>query len=183
MISFIGLLDTRILEYLFAHRDLTTTLWFIGTTELGSTIFVCGVGLCIGIVLTLRHKFVWAAGLGVSVLGAGAAGLLLKELIHRARPELLYQAYTETGYSFPSGHATVSAAFYGFLMYLAWRMIPSRPWRIAAQVALSLLIVLIAFSRLYLGVHYVSDVIAGLLIGGVFAWLGIVVTKKIEPRG
>ncbi|OGG50631.1 hypothetical protein A3C18_03935 [Candidatus Kaiserbacteria bacterium RIFCSPHIGHO2_02_FULL_54_11b] len=180
MSTFVTSLDQSLLEYLFAHRDLATTLVFINISELGSTIFVCGIGLCIALVLALRHKIAYAIALAVSVLGAGATTLGLKEIVHRARPEAMYQAYIETGYSFPSGHATLAAALYGSLTYFAWRMMPAGYKRNGLVLVFVTLIALIVFSRLYLGLHYLSDVIAGLLVGGVFAWIGSVVAKKIE---
>lgn len=182
MIQYLTGLDARVLEYLFAHRDITTTLSFIGITELGSTVFVCGVALCIGLLLALRHKVVYAVALAVSVLGAGATALVIKEVVHRARPVRAYQAYAETGFSFPSGHATLAAAFYGFLIYLVWRMMPPGLARTAAVCILGLLIAVVAFSRLYLGVHYLSDVLGGLLLGATFAYLGSAFVGKIERR-
>ncbi len=68
MSQYLAGLDTRILQYFFDYRDLTTTLSFIGITELGSTIFVCGIMLCVGILLVLRHKISYAVALAVSVL-------------------------------------------------------------------------------------------------------------------
>lgn len=180
MNNFVTAIDQRVLGYLFAHRELTTTFSFIDISELGSTIFVCGIGLSIALILVLRQKLPCAIALAVSVLGAGATVLTVKEIVRRARPEAAYQAYIETGFSFPSAHATLAAALYGSLMYLAWRMIPSRYGRMAITAALALLIALIAFSRLYLGVHYLSDVIAGLLVGGIFAWIGTVIAAKME---
>ena len=171
-----------ILQYLFAHRDITTTLFFICISELGSTIFVCGIALCVGLLLVYRRTFALAVGLAVSVLGSGAAALLVKELVHRTRPEVAYQAYLETGFSFPSGHATLAAALYGFLIYLTYRMLPAGYARTTALTVCTLLIALITFSRLYLGVHYLSDVIGGLLLGGLFVWIGHVVAGKIERR-
>ena len=182
MMQLITGLDTTLLQYLFAHRDITTTLTFINLTELGSTIFVCGIALCVSLFLTYQRRFAPALGLGVSVLGAGATALLIKEIIHRARPDIVLQAYRETGFSFPSGHATLAAAGYGFLIYLAYRMMPAGYLRTLTIAGLTLLIAIIAFSRLYLGVHYLSDVIGGLLLGTLFVWIGSVVTKKFEQK-
>ncbi len=183
MTGYLTGLDMPVLQYLALHRDITTSLSFIGITELGSTVFVCGVALCVGIVLAYRHKFVYATAIGISVLGAGATALLIKEVVHRARPVRALQAYQETGFSFPSGHATLAAAFYGFLIYLVWRLMPAGFLRNVVVTALALLIVLIAFSRLYLGVHYLSDVIGGLVLGAAFAYLGAAFVRKIERRG
>ena len=182
MIPFISGLDVGVLQYLYTQRDITISLSFIGITELGSTVFVCGVAVCIGLVLAVRHKVLYAIALGISVLGAGATALLVKEAVRRARPERALQAYQETGFSFPSGHATLAAAFYGFLIYLVWRMMPPGLARTATVSALALLIALISFSRLYLGVHYLSDVVGGILLGGLFVWIGILVVKRIAKQ-
>lgn len=180
--GYLTALDMPVLQYLALYRDITTSLFFIGVTELGSTVVALGVAVCIGLALAVRRKFVYAIALGVSVLGAGGAALLVKEAVHRARPGRTFQAYAETGFSFPSGHATLAAAFYGFLIYLAWRMLPPGRARTATVSILALLIALIAFSRLYLGVHFLSDVTGGLLLGAAFAYLGAAFVRKIERR-
>ena len=104
-------------------------------------------------------------------------------MVHRARPGEAYQAYVETGYAFPSAHATLSAALYGSLIYLAVRMMPPGYIRTATVSGLALLIALIAFSRLYLGVHYLSDVHGGLILGGAFIYLGAAFVRKFDRRG
>ena len=180
MIALITSFDQQVLQYLFAHRDVATTLSFINISELGSTIFVVGIGIIIGLLLLLRRNIPLATSFAVSIIGGGAAALVLKEVVRRARPDAIYQAYLETGYSFPSGHATLAAALYGSLMYLAWHTIPSRAGRIVAILVLAVVIGLIAFSRLYLGVHYVSDVLGGLVLGGGFAWLGNRVSHRMR---
>ncbi len=182
MTALITSLDTSVLHALYAIRDYATTSILIAVSELGSTIVVSGLATCVALVLMLRRHRAYAAGLVVSVFGGGAAALVLKEIVHRARPDVAFQAYAETGYSFPSGHATLSAAFYGFLAYLAWRMIPTKALRIAAVTLLVLIILVIGFTRLYLGVHYVSDVIGGFAVGAFFLWLGILLAKQLSGR-
>ncbi len=180
MIAFVTTLDTQVLQYLFAHRTITTTISFIDISELGSTIFVCGIALCVGILLMYRRKVLSATALALSVLGSGAVALVIKEITHRARPDAAYQAYLETGFSFPSAHATLAAALYGFLIYLAYRMMPSGYPRTVVVFVCGLLIILISFSRLYIGVHYLSDVIGGLLLGGIFVWAASLLVRKFE---
>ena len=178
--QFISSLDVRVLETLYAYRDLTAVDIFIGVSELASALFIGGLIFCIGIILILRGRYAYLLGLVVSSLGGAGSMFLLKELIERIRPPVMYQAYIENGFSLPSGHATIAAAFYGFCIYLLWRLVPSLIWRTMAILGLGTLIAGIAFSRLYLGGHYLSDVIAGLILGGIFVWIGIAVVRRLE---
>ena len=89
--------------------------------------------------------------------------LILKNIVQRPRPTE-YRLINESGYSFPSGHSMASAAFYGFLIYLIYKKIENRKLKIILMTILSLLILLIGVSRIYLGVHYTSDVFAGFCV-------------------
>lgn len=89
--------------------------------------------------------------------------VLLKQIVQRPRPTE-YKIITETGYSFPSGHSMISMAFYGFLIYLIYQYVKNKYLKISLIAFLSILIISIGISRIYLGVHYTSDVIAGFCI-------------------
>jgi len=117
----------------------------------------------------------------VSTAGSIVLTTVLKGVFERARPELFDSGYQASFYSFPSGHATVAVGFYGMLtLVLAYRLRGTARW---ALVILGILVVLlIGFSRLYLGVHYPTDVLAGYLaallwlicVGAVYAlWLSV----------
>jgi len=172
-------LDQQILEGLYAIRNPEAVQVLIWITELGSMTIIGGLAFCAGLVFLLRGRIADFAGLVVSVAGSAAAVYLLKEIIHRARPDTMFQAYLETGFSFPSGHAAMSLALYGFLAWFVWRRIPRTGWHVAALPAAAILIGTIGFSRTYLGVHHASDVLGGFLIAGVFVWLGAIATRKI----
>lgn len=88
---------------------------------------------------------------------------IFKFILQRPRPTE-FRIIDEKGYSFPSGHSMISMAFYGFLIYLIYRYIKNKYLKWVFIIILSLLIVLIGISRIYLGVHYTSDVLAGFLI-------------------
>ena len=88
---------------------------------------------------------------------------VLKFILQRPRPTE-YRIINEIGYSFPSGHSMVSMAFYGFLIYLIYKNVKNKYLKLSLISILSLLIVMIGISRIYLGVHYTSDVCAGFLI-------------------
>lgn len=89
--------------------------------------------------------------------------ILLKQIVQRPRPTE-YRIITETGYSFPSGHSMISMAFYGFLIYLIYQYVKNKYLKIGLIAFLSILIISIGISRIYLGVHYTSDVMAGFCI-------------------
>ncbi len=88
---------------------------------------------------------------------------LLKNILQRPRPNE-FRIIEETGYSFPSGHSMVSMAFYGYLIYLIYRYVKNNYLKWTLIVLLSILICTIGISRIYLGVHYTSDVLGGFLI-------------------
>ena len=87
----------------------------------------------------------------------------LKNILQRPRPNE-FRIIEETGYSFPSGHSMVSIAFYGYLIYLIYRYVKNKYVKWTLIVLLSILICTIGISRIYLGVHYTSDVLGGFLI-------------------
>jgi undecaprenyl-diphosphatase len=97
-------------------------------------------------------------------VGAQLLNDVLKQAFHRARPTPLQGLIEAQQFSFPSGHAMVSAAFYLFVAYLAWRLLRGR-WRGVLVAGLILLVLLIGLARLYLQAHYLSDVIAGYFAG------------------
>lgn len=104
--------------------------------------------------------------------------LVLKSILQRPRPSD-YRIINETGYSFPSGHSMISMAFYGFIIYLVYKYIKNRYLKIGLTIILSVLIVAIGVSRIYLGVHYTSDVIAGFLISISYLIMYINIVEKI----
>lgn len=113
-----------------------------------------------------RNALIIIAGVG----GATAANLILKLLFQRERPSLWYPLITENSYSFPSGHAMISAALIICLVSILWKT----RWRWLAIISGTVLIILIGLSRLYFGVHYPSDILAGWCAS--IAWIYIVIT-------
>ena len=103
---------------------------------------------------------------------------LLKRILRRPRPTE-FRIVEETGYSFPSGHSMVSMAFYGYLIYLIYRYIENKYIKWLLIVLLSILICLIGISRIYLGVHYTSDVLGGFLLSISYLVVYISLIKKI----
>lgn len=102
---------------------------------------------------------------------------VLKEIVQRPRPEG-FRLISETGYSFPSGHSMVAMAFFGLLIWMVWRYHRRDVMRVVWCVVFGLVIVMVGVSRIYLGVHYASDVLAGFCVS--LVWL-IFYTRVIAP--
>lgn len=114
---------------------------------------------------------------------AGGGTLLnrgLKALFDRPRPETAF--FYQPGDSFPSGHAMIGGAFYGLLIYLVWTNVRSAGLRWFLVALLALLVLLIGYSRIYLNVHYASDVLAGWSAGLLFLFTSLYLLRKLEPR-
>jgi undecaprenyl-diphosphatase len=114
-----------------------------------------------------------SASVAVCLGGAAFLNWALKHFFVRARPDL-FRVISETGYSFPSGHAMVSLCFYGMLAYVLGRRLAKRWQRLTLYALTGCLVMIIGFSRIYLGVHYPSDVAAGYIAGG--TWLAFCVS-------
>lgn len=134
----------------------------------------------------LRRNYHLAALMLLTVLGAFALTLLLKEGFDRPRPELVPRVTYVNTASFPSGHSTISAATYLTLGALAARLQPGRRLKIFVLAVAALLAFLVGFSRVYLGVHWPSDVLAGWTIGVVWAMVALLLSswwrKRARPR-
>ena len=140
-------------------RDSLTPIFKI-ITWFGSA--TCLILLTIILFITIKNKKIGGL-VGTNLVIVTILSQALKIIIQRPRPTE-YRIINETGYSFPSGHSMVSMAFYGFLIYLIYKNIKNEYLKISLIVILSLLIVMIGISRIYLGVHYTSDVCAGFLV-------------------
>ena len=182
-------LDTKSLQLLqrFGSAQMTRAAEFI---SLFGSELVWVVGLVLLGVLAWQRR--WGAVVTLALVAGGAQLLndILKELFHRARPEPLHGFIPAQQFSFPSGHAMVSVAFYLYLAYLTWRLVHGRWWRAMLIAGLTLLVVLIGLARVYLQAHYLSDVLAGYLAG--FLWtdavilggraLGARTRRRVRPR-
>lgn len=151
-------------------------------SELGSTIGV--IAICVAILLLLAFVLGHRAELVLFVAAVGGAVLLnqlLKLVFRRERPDL-HRLVEETGFSFPSGHAMAAFALYAAAAYLLWRHIRHATGRIVLIAIASLMIAGIGLSRIYLGVHYPSDVVAGYVASGVWLIVAIALWKRRFSR-
>lgn len=144
-------------------------------TNFGGAIFLSIA--TIALLLLIKNKKI---GLSIfsSIVIITILNQLLKRILRRPRPTE-FRIVEETGYSFPSGHSMVSMAFYGYLIYLIYRYIKNKYIKWSLIVLLSILICLIGISRIYLGVHYTSDVLGGFLLSISYLVVYISLIKKI----
>jgi len=153
--------------FLIGARTLGRNEFFLAITYFGSIEFVGIATIFLGIILFIRKDmphFIIFLG---TVLSNSASIVLLKDLVERTRP--MQSIYTEPSFSFPSGHTAMSVVFYGLLFYLAGRNVKRNNTRGNLLFIWVFAMLMIGFSRMYLGVHFASDVLAGYAVG--FFWL------------
>ncbi len=157
----------------FLISDFTTPIAkFI--TNFGGAIFL--IVLAIILFIVIKNKKI-----GISIFSnlviITALNQLLKRILQRPRPNE-YRIIEETGYSFPSGHSMISMAFYGYLIYLIYKYVKNKYIKCISIILLSILICCIGVSRIYLGVHYTSDVLSGFFISISYLIIYISATNK-----
>jgi membrane-associated phospholipid phosphatase len=165
-------LDNRIADELHEHATRPLTEFFEAVTTLGNGIVLAGVAAIAAYLLARRRYYAEAMLMVLAYVGAEVLSYSLKLAFRRDRPFFTDPLATVSTYSFPSGHATVSVAVYGALSLVLFRRLTG-PARLVCLAAAVLLVSLIGFSRLYLGVHFLSDVLAGFSVG--LAWLALCV--------
>lgn len=140
------------------------------------------VAAVVGMVLLMRRRWSLLAVWVIGIFGGGVLNLILKTLYARPRPVFEVLLAVEASFSFPSAHAMTSLVTYGLLMYLLWRQTHSRVVRILLAFALVLLVLFIGISRMALGVHYFSDVVAGYAAGALWLGVCIIILHILERR-
>ena len=160
--------------------NLRTPFWnyfFVAFSYLGNffvlTIFVLGLFLIIRIKYKQKFKS-WFLVLSFALVSV--VNFLIKNVIKRERPEL--QLLKEFSYSFPSWHAMLTCFVFGVLIFLTLKHIKNKPLKIVLVITCCFVIITMAFARVYLGVHYVSDVLAGLMLGTAFVLVFIKIYTK-----
>ncbi len=172
--------DTAIFHMLQGLRSEVADRVMVAITELGGGVVAAGVA--VAILLWLAWRRAWhAAGYWVAAVGgAYLIGIVIKATLHRPRPAPIYAGWD--AFSFPSSHAATSAAIYGFLAVLVARD-ATPAWQALTAASAVLMVALVGISRLYLGVHWFSDVLGGIAFGTAWmALLGIAYVRHDPPR-
>jgi len=168
-------LDLAIIEVVRASALVAPLAILRQVTELGSTTAMMILAIVL-LVSELIARRPWSGITAAATIGLASLGNeLFKGLMARARPDLIQPIVVERGYSFPSGHAALSMVGYGVAALLVARSGAPRGVKVAAAFAAGCLVALIGISRVYLGAHFPTDVLAGWLAGGaivlLLAWL------------
>ena len=167
-------LDRSVAQALHDAATPATTTAFLIVTALGSLEAVALLGLAVAAYYGRKRRWLHVQVWITVLLGGFALNQLLKVFFARPRPVFEDPLVLESTYSFPSGHAMESMVMYGMLAYFAVRALSTWRARTAVVFGAAVLVLLIGFSRMYLGVHYLSDVAAGYAAGG--AWLSACIT-------
>lgn len=160
--------DVAILLWFNSHASYLLDSFFTLSTELGGTVVLATITSLLFLVFLLRKQYVKATFIAATVGGSALLNLILKGVFERTRPDLWERIVDVSNYSYPSGHALSSSVFALVVIALLW----NTRWRTAALVLSPLYIGMIGISRLYLGVHYPSDVVGGWLLG--VAWVSLI---------
>jgi undecaprenyl-diphosphatase len=161
--------DVRFSAWLHDHSIASLTRCMLLITDLHSTLGVTVMTFAVSAFLWTKRLRMWVLRLMLAVFGAMLLNFLLKQVFVRPRPHFDNPLLTLTTYSFPSGHTVMATVFYGTLCTLIVSRVRQWRWRALAMVLAAFLILLVGFSRIYLGVHYLSDVVAAIAEG--LAWL------------
>ena len=168
-------LDSFVYDNLIKIERNSITKGLIIITNLVSPVIILGTIIAMTVFMKRKQAVIM---LTLNLILTVCLNLSLKYIFIRTRPNIK-QLVTESGYSFPSGHAMISLAFYGFIIYLIYTSKSiSRQHKKVFIPLIGLLIFLIGISRIYLGVHYVSDVIAGYSISLAYLIIYIEIIKK-----
>ncbi len=176
----ITVLDASLAQYFHGYAGSRWTGFMLAVTNLHAPASVLVWSALLGIYFYRRHARDWLLTLIAAVPGGMVLNVLLKYAYHRTRPQFDHPLLTLNTYSFPSGHTVGATLFYGLLAaYLVGRV---NGWaaRVALCAAACALVALVGLSRIYLGAHYLSDVLGGVAEGA--AWLAVCITAGSTLR-
>ena len=159
--------DQTVLRWINSFSSPVLDSFFVAFTQLGGVIVVAAVAIALFVFFLYKKLYSKALLIALGIGGVALMNLILKTIFERARPDLWTWIVAESNFSFPSGHSSASAALALCVIVLLW----NTKWRRAALIGGGVYIVLIGLSRLYLGVHYPTDILGGWLLGAV--WVGL----------
>ena len=176
----ITLIDVDIAQWLHTHANPAVTEFMLLITHMHSVPGIIVLSVLTGLVFVWKMEWYWLLALAVSVGGGMIINVLVKHAFHRARPRFDDPLLLLTTYSFPSGHTAGATLFYGALTTYMFYRIHSWHWRTPIVAIAVLMVLTVGVSRMYLGVHYLSDVLGA--IAESIAWLALSLTTVSALR-
>ena len=174
--------DLQVSVWLHTHNNPVFMAFLYAITQLHSPVGTTVLAVLLAIWLwRVGHRY-WTLSLALAVPGGMLMNTIVKELVHRARPTWDDPILTLSSASFPSGHTAGATLFYGFIAaFLVWNI--KGPWsRAVAVIGCTLMVALVGFSRIYLGVHYLSDVLAAISMSLVWLVLCLIAVRGLAHR-
>ena len=165
------MIDLPLSAWFHAHSHPLVTQLMLAITHWHSTMGVLLMVLVLGLALYFAGRPWWLLSLVLSVGGGMLLNVAVKHLVQRARPYFDQPVLELTSYSFPSGHTAQATLFYGFLAAFLLSHAQARRWRGGIVAAAVTMVLLVGLSRIYLGAHYFTDVVAAMVEG--LLWLGV----------
>ncbi|MBP7760387.1 phosphatase PAP2 family protein [Candidatus Saccharibacteria bacterium] len=156
--------DDAVLRYIHEFASATNDAIVIAITDFGYVWWVSAAAIALLVILWRARRYRDMAVVALGIGGSAVINVILKALFQRDRPQLWERIVTENSYSFPSGHAMASASLAVVIMVILW---PTR-WRWWAIAGGVVYMVVIGLTRLYLSVHYPTDIMAGWLVAAVW---------------
>lgn len=166
--------DVLLAETLRSNLPHTVMQVFAAVTHLADPLVLVLAGIAVAVVLWRVRRSGLAVAWSITLLGNAVLNPTLKQVFARSRPEHAHSLVQAQGYSFPSGHSSGAVVAYGMLAYVLVRTLPPR-WHLPLAVAAAAVAYTVGCSRVFLGVHFASDVLAGFATGS--AWLAVCVTS------
>ncbi len=169
--------DFAVSHFVAVSRTPELTGIFLLVTEFASTTSMLLIGIVAALSYTVLRRGKYFFAFLLAALGTSGSVHLLKDFIARTRPPVDVAFYAEKLFSFPSGHSASALAIFGFIAYVWLKSVHLPAHRIVIAVGTSVVILAVGASRIYLGVHYLSDVAGGYLLGALWLMTAIALTE------
>lgn len=166
--------DDAIYNFIISFRSEPLDFVLKTITKLGNTLTIMFIVIIMLIILNKRDRVI----LGSNTIITVGLNQAIKHILRRPRPDHL-RLIKQGGFSYPSGHSMIAVCVYGIMIYLINKKVQNKKLRITLSILLTILILLIGISRIYVGVHYPSDVLAGFILSTVILLLNITFTDKL----
>lgn len=166
--------DDSIYDFIISLRNKPLDLILKTITRLGDTLVIIIIVVATLIFLNKKDRVI----LGSSTIITATLNQAIKHILQRPRPDHL-RLIKQGGFSYPSGHSMIAVCVYGIMIYLINKKVQNKKLKIALSVLLTLLIITIGISRIYVGVHYPSDVLGGFILSTVILLINLTFTDKI----